>query len=95
MHNDWLYLFGGVNELGASTVSLFKAQISRTAMDRAGALHAAAAGTGLGGGTYSWQQQDLTCCVLSVRPVLLHVTCQYLPVEGWHHDPVCCLYHVV
>jgi hypothetical protein len=46
MHNDWLYLFGGVNELGASTVSLFKAHISRTAMDRAGALHAAAAGGG-------------------------------------------------
>lgn len=45
-HNDWLYLFGGINELGAVTVSLFKAFLSRSAMDRAGALHAVSGGTG-------------------------------------------------
>lgn len=44
VHNDWLYLFGGVNELGAASVSLSKAFISRTAMDRAGALHASSGG---------------------------------------------------
>lgn len=46
VHNDWLYLFGGINELGAVTVSLFKAFISRSAMDRAGTLHASSSTAG-------------------------------------------------
>eukprot|EP00878_Enallax_costatus_P032238 GHUV01035378.1.p1 GENE.GHUV01035378.1~~GHUV01035378.1.p1 ORF type:complete len:143 (-),score=39.93 GHUV01035378.1:304-732(-) len=45
VHNDWLYLFGGVDELGAATVSLFKAFISRSAIDRAGALHMSSSGS--------------------------------------------------
>jgi hypothetical protein len=72
MHNDWLYLFGGVNELGASTVSLFKAHISRTAVDRAGALHAAAAGGGgLGPGSYHSYDR----CICAAMPLYL---------VGWH-----------
>lgn len=43
VHNDLLYLFGGLNELGVSTVSLFKAVVPRQQVDRACALANAAA----------------------------------------------------
>eukprot|EP00775_Hariotina_reticulata_P013287 gene13287-13418_t len=42
VHNEVLYLFGGCNELGAATVTLFKALLPRQALDKANAQHAAA-----------------------------------------------------
>lgn len=43
VHNDVLYFFGGLNDLGVSTVTLFKTVLLRQAVDRACALANAAA----------------------------------------------------
>lgn len=43
VHNDLLYLFGGVNDLGVTTATLFRAVLSRQQVDRACASASAAA----------------------------------------------------
>lgn len=52
MHNELVYLFGGLNDLGISTVSMFKAVLPRQQADRACALaNAAAFGESSGAGS--------------------------------------------
>lgn len=43
MHNDLLYVFGGLNDLGVTTATLFRAVLSRQQVDRACAGASAAA----------------------------------------------------
>ena len=59
VHNDLLYLFGGINDLGVSTVSLFKTTLPRQQVDRACALANAAAfgeSPGIGGAEDAQQE---------------------------------------
>jgi hypothetical protein len=87
VHNEVLYLFGGCNELGAATVTLFKALMPRQALEKADAQHAAASGAfsssaagGMGPGAagtdgvlhIEWQELDAELPYNKNRAGILH-----------------------